>query len=66
MIGAKDAIQQMLDHPFFTTVGAHKSMASYLQKTMAALNDYNTRSLELSEQTNNLISLVYLLFHITE
>ncbi|KAL8796588.1 MAG: hypothetical protein Q9182_007333 [Xanthomendoza sp. 2 TL-2023] len=57
--GAKDAIQQMQDHPFFTTVRAHKSMAAYLQKTTAALDDYNTRSLELSEQTNNLISLIF-------
>ncbi|KAL8806857.1 MAG: hypothetical protein Q9200_004894 [Gallowayella weberi] len=57
--GAKDAIQQMQDHPFFTTVCAHKSMAAYLQKTTAALDEYNTRSLELSEQTNNLISLIF-------
>lgn len=58
ILGAKGAIQQMLDHPFFTVVGAHRSMATYLQKTMAALDNHSTRWLELSEQTNNLISLV--------
>ena len=55
---AKDVIQQMLDHPFFTSVGAHESMTAYLQKTTATLDECNTRSLEVSEQTNNLISLV--------
>lgn len=58
IVAAKDAIAQMLNHGFFTSVNAHQSMMSYLQKTAAALDDYNTRSLELSEQTNNLISLV--------
>ena len=61
ILGAKDTIRQMLDHPFFTSVNAHKSMAAYLHKTMASLDDYITRSLEISEQTNNLISLVILL-----
>lgn len=55
----RDAIQQMLDHPFFTSVNAHNSMTAYLQKTTAALDDYKTRSLEVSEQTNNLISLIF-------
>ena len=58
ILAAKDAIQQMLIHPFFTTVEAQQSMSAYFQKTMASLDDYVTRSLELSEQTNNLISLV--------
>ncbi|KAL9074959.1 MAG: hypothetical protein Q9161_001889 [Pseudevernia consocians] len=56
---AKDVIQQMLDHPFFTSVGAHESMTAYLQKTTATLDECNTRSLEVSEQTNNLISLIF-------
>lgn len=49
----------MLNHPFLTSVNAHQSMAAYLQKRMASLDDYNTRSLELSEQTTNLISLIF-------
>ncbi|KAM0802622.1 hypothetical protein BDR22DRAFT_971259 [Usnea florida] len=59
IFAAKDVTQQMLDHPFFTSVNAHHSMTAYLQKTMAALDEYKTRSLELSEQTNNLISLIF-------
>ena len=58
ILAAKDVTQQMLDHAFFTSVNAHHSMTAYLQKRMAALDEYKTRSLELSEQTNNLISLV--------
>lgn len=58
ILAVKDTIQQMLGHPFFTSVNAHQSMTAYLHKTTAALDDYKTRSLELSEQTNNLISLV--------
>ena len=58
IVAAKDVIAQMLNHGFFTSINAHQSMMSYLQKTAAALDDYNTRSLELSELINNLISIV--------
>lgn len=59
ILGAKDVMQQMLDHPFFASVNAQHSMAAYLQKTMTALDEYNIRLNEISEQSTNLISLIF-------
>ena len=49
----------MLDHPFFVSVNAQHSMAAYLQKTMNALDEYDIRLNEISEQSTNLISLIF-------
>ena len=59
ILGAKDVMQQMLDHPFFVSVNAQHSMPAYLQKTMNALDEYDIRLNEISEQSTNLISLIF-------
>jgi hypothetical protein len=55
---AKDAAQQMSVHPFFIAAQAQHSIKSYLQKTMGALEDQVSRTHELTDETNILISLV--------
>ena len=58
IITAKDTAQQMSIHPFFIAAHAQNSIKSYLAKTTGALEDHVSRTHELTNQTNILISLV--------
>ena len=58
IICAKDTAQQMSIHPFFIAAKAQNSINSYLQKTVLVLEDHVSRTHELTNETNILISLV--------
>ncbi|KAF1947878.1 hypothetical protein EJ02DRAFT_7504 [Clathrospora elynae] len=62
LIAAKDLVAQMVEHPFFASVGGYNgriAIEGYLRKQTKILDDHINRCNELAEQTNVLISLIF-------
>lgn len=58
IVCAADRTQQMASHPFFIAANAEQSIKIYLEKKRIILEDHVSRTIELTNQTNVLISLV--------
>ncbi|KAF1841972.1 uncharacterized protein K460DRAFT_369988 [Cucurbitaria berberidis CBS 394.84] len=62
LITAKDLTEQMIEHPFFASIGGYDgriAIKGYLSKQTKILDDHISRCNELAEQTNVLISLIF-------
>ncbi|KIW71461.1 hypothetical protein PV04_03626 [Phialophora macrospora] len=59
LVATRDVAKQMIVHPYFTSKDGQQAFEAYLNKCMNTVEDQITRSKELTEETSNLISLIF-------
>ncbi|KAJ9612460.1 hypothetical protein H2200_004057 [Cladophialophora chaetospira] len=61
LVAARDLAKQMIVHPYFISMNAQEAFEPYLKKCMNVIEEQIDRSAELTEETNNLISLIFII-----